>query len=239
MNRPLRRVLVSLLFVVPLLTGGMLTPSIKASQDTELDKRFLQAWNQQPRVTLLAPPGPGKVVIVKFNDWMCPGCKYWYDTLRPVLAQYQRTPGAIKYVEKDWPWNSGCNDAVNRTIPGHEASCFAAAAVRLATEKGKRDQMIEWLYGNQPETPASRQTMPDRVKAKTTEMLGIKDFSAAYAAKLPEIKKDIAEGIAVQIQSTPTYFVNGIRAANPDNTTIALHFLELGIQEELKKKAGK
>ena len=125
---------------------------------------------------------------------------------------------------------------MTQTIPGHEASCFAAAAVRMAAERGKRDQMIDWLYGNQPETQAMRQSMPDRVKAKAIEMLGIKDFPAAYAAKVPEIKKDISEGIAVQIKSTPTYFVNGIRAANPDGTTIALHFLQLGIAEELNRK---
>jgi protein-disulfide isomerase len=222
------------------LVGVALVPVAAATQNAEMDKRFVQAWNQQPRVPLLTPPGPGKVVIVKFNDWMCPGCKYWYDTLKPVLAQYQATPGAIKYVEKDWPWNSSCNGAVTQTIPGHEASCFAAAAVRLAAEDPrKRDQMIEWLYANQPETPAARQTMPDRVKAKAAEMLGIKDFAAAYASKLPEIKKDIAEGISVQIRSTPTYFVNGIRAAGPDGSTIALHFLELGIKEEMGKRGTK
>jgi len=220
---------------------ALTTPSGRAAaksasaQANSSDARFLQAWSQMPRLSLIAPPGPGKVVIVKFNDWMCPGCKYWYDTLKPVLAKYQSTPGAIKYVEKDWPWNSTCNGAVNQTFVGHEASCAAAAAVRLAADKGKREQMIEWLYSNQPETPALRQTMPDRVKAKVAEMLGVKDFAAAYAAKLPDIKKDVSEGIAVQIKSTPTYFINGVRASQPDNSTITLHYMELAIGEELKR----
>ena len=106
MDVRLARVLGSLLMLTAIAAAGKWPAAIASAQNAEVDKRFLQVWNQQPRATLLAPPGPGKVVIVKFNDWMCPGCKYWYDTLKPVLAKYQATPGAIKYVEKDWPWNS-------------------------------------------------------------------------------------------------------------------------------------
>jgi protein-disulfide isomerase len=235
MKLPVTR-LVLVMVCAPLVVAGRLAPGlVLAAQNSDADARFVQAWNQQPRATLIAPPGPGKVVIVKFNDWMCPGCRVWYDTLKPVLAKYQAMPGAIKYVEKDWPWNSSCNGAVQQTFVGHEASCYAAAAVRLAADKGKREQMVEWLYGNQPETQAARDAMPERVKAKVAEMLGVKDFSAAYQSTLPDINKDVAEGISVQIRSTPTYFINGVRAAGSDGGTLPLHYLELGIQEELKK----
>src|SRR5947207_2542384 len=84
---------------------------------SDVDKRFLDMWAQQPRVTLPVTAGGAKVVIVKFNDWMCPGCKVWYQQLKPVLAKYQAaSPGAIKYVEKDWAWNSQCNAVVRQTI---------------------------------------------------------------------------------------------------------------------------
>src|SRR4029077_195265 len=122
-----------------------------AQQD--LDKRFLEMWDKQAHVTLPVAAGGAKVVIVKFNDWMCPGCRIWYQQMKPVLAKYQASsPGAIKYVEKDWPWNSQCNAAVARTFPGHEASCAAAAPVRLAADHGKREEMLEWMYANQPAT---------------------------------------------------------------------------------------
>lgn len=214
-----------------------LAPARSAGQtQEELDKRFLDAWAQQPRVNVGVPAGTAKVVIVKFNDWMCPGCKYWYQQLKPLLAKYQTPPGAVKYVEKDWPWNAQCNAAVTQTIPGHEAACAAAAAVRLAGERGKRDMMAEWLYANQPETPAQRQMMVDRVRAKVDELLGIKDFGPGYNAKLVDIKRDVSDGMAAGIRSTPTYFINGVRAAGPDGSMIPLHYFELAIQHELKKK---
>ena len=122
---------------------------------------------------------------------------------------------------------------------GHEAACDAAVAVRLAADRGKRDLMVSWLYANQPETPAARQTMPDRVKAKTIEMLGIKDYEAAYALTLPAIRKDVSDGQAVGIRGTPTYFINGVRAADEQGGTLPIHFMELAIQYELTKRSGR
>ena len=223
------------LLPVALAAAVMSLTGASRQNQKELDQRFLDFWKQQPRVTLPVPGPAAKVVIVKFNDWMCPGCKFWYEQLKPVMAKYQATPGALKYVEKDWPWNSECNPAV-QTIHGHEASCAAAAAVRLAADRGKRDAMIDWLYANQPETEPERQTMLARVKAKTTEMLGIKGVTAADATKLPEIRKDIDAGVAAHVQSTPTYFINGIRASDPEGRTFQLHYVEVAIQYELSKK---
>jgi protein-disulfide isomerase len=208
-----------------------------AQAQSDPDKRFLEDWDRQPRVTVAVPPGPAaKVVIVKFNDWMCPGCKYWYETLKPVLAKYQATPGAIRYVEKDFPWNVGCHPGLSQTINGHEASCAAAAAVRLAADRGKREAMAEWLYAHQPQSPAQFKPMLDEVKAHASEVLGIKDFVAAYMTKLPDIQKDVSDGVAVKVNSTPTYFINGVRTSGGDGTVIPIHYFELAIQRELQKK---
>jgi protein-disulfide isomerase len=199
----------------------------------DLDKQFLDAWALQPRVNPGAPSAGAKVVVVKYNDWMCPGCKAAYETFKPILDKYQATPGALRYVEKDWPWNTRCNPATDQTFQGHEASCEAAAAVRIAADRGKRDLMVTWLFANQ------EGMTPEKVKAKTIEMLTVKDFAAAYALKLPEIRKDVIDGRAVAIRSTPTYFVNGVRAADQEGRTIPAHYFELAIQYELRKNGGK
>jgi protein-disulfide isomerase len=208
------------------------------SQD-ELDKQFLAAWAQQIRADVRVPAAGAKLVVVKFNDWMCPGCRLAYQEFKPLLAKYQAMPGVLKYVEKDWPWNTACNQAATQTFGGHEASCNAAAVVRLAAGRGKRDLMIDWLFANQPQTMDQRKTMPDRVKAKAMEMLGVTDFAAAYAATLPEVRKDVADGIALNIRSTPTYFINGIRAVGADESTIPGHYFELALRYEYQKNGGR
>src|SRR3970282_1769709 len=109
-----------------------------------------------------------------------------------------------KLVVKDWPWDSSCNFSSPPTFKGHEASCAAAAAARMAQERGKYSEMETWLYGNQLASVS-------KVKAAAAKILGVTDFDREYALKLPDIRRDIADGVALRINSTPTYFINGVR----------------------------
>ena len=220
-----RRVVRFALFSAAMIAAFSAAP--RAQGQAEVDQHFLDAWTKQTHVDLGVPAVAGKVTIVKFNDWMCPGCKSAYETMKPIMAKYQPS---VVYVEKDWPWNTKCNAGTKQTFQGHEASCDAAAAVRLAADKGKREAMVTWLFANQ------EGMTPEKVRAKTVEMLGVKDFAAAYLTKLPDIRKDVATGLAVQLNATPTYFINGIRAADEEGRTIPIHYFELAIQYELKKK---
>ena len=44
------------------------------------------------------------VVIVKFNDYQCPGCGQTYRDYKPVLAKWaKQTPGKVKFITKDYP----------------------------------------------------------------------------------------------------------------------------------------
>ncbi len=123
-------------------------PPKPVSQDME--KLFADAWAQQPRVDLGVPADGAKVVVVKFNDWLCPACKAAEISYKPVFEKYQtEDPGAVKLVIKDWPWNSECNFRVTSTIHGHEGACAAAAAVRMAPDLKSREAMIDWLFTNQ------------------------------------------------------------------------------------------
>ena len=114
-------------------------------------------------------------------------------------------PGAVKYVVKDWPWDTTCNFNAGRTIPGHEAACDAAAAARMARDRGKYDEMAD-LAVREPGCAARR-----RPRRGGHGLLGVTDFDREYALKLPGIRSDIADGGALGIGSTPTYFVNGVQ----------------------------
>ncbi len=196
-------------------------PDAKATQD------FTTAWNAQPRVDLGIPKDGAKVVVVKFNDYQCPGCRETHEWYKPVLAKFQQSnPGAVKYVLKDWPWHSKCN--FNTTTQMHGGACEAAAAVRMARERGKakEDEMENWLWANQAALS------PVTVKAAAERILGTKDFEGDYAKKVADIRRDIADGGALRIQSTPTLFINGVRI----EALMPPQYFELAIQIELGKK---
>ena len=87
----------------------------------------------------------------------------------------------MKYVVKDWPWNTECNFNVPRTICT-QAACEAAAAVRMARDrsKAKDDEMADWLFTNQP----TLTTGADAVQGRGAErILGVTDFDGEYAAQ--------------------------------------------------------
>ncbi len=205
--------------------GEVATQAASAPAPTgDIRQQFANAWHQQPRVDLGIAPDGAKVVIVKFNDFQCGACASAERAYKPVLEKFGAShPGAIKYVVKDWPWDTKCNFNSSRTIPGHEAACDAAAAARMARDRGKYDEMAAWLYANQG-------VRPEAVRETAAKMLGVKDFDREYALKLPEIRSDIADGGVLQIQGTPTYFINGVRV--PGMTP---QYFELAISLELEK----
>jgi protein-disulfide isomerase len=205
-----------------------LPAAMTADQAVSADAQanFAKAWSQQPRVDLGIPANGAKVVIVKFNDFMCPSCRQSEVFYKPVLEKFDKSnPGAVKYVVKDWPWNTSCNFNATSTISGHEAACNAAAAARMARDRGKYDEMVEWLYANQGTTAAAVRSAAERI-------LGVKDFDAEYARKLPDIRRDVADGGVLRINSTPTFFINGVRL--PEGMIPAAYF-ELAISLELKR----
>jgi protein-disulfide isomerase len=195
-----------------------------AAPAADAQQAFADAWAKQPRVDLGIPADGAKVIIVKFNDFECPTCAQFETFYRPVLQKFAAShPGAIKYVVKDYPWDTKCNFNSARTIPGHEAACDAAAAARMARERGKYDEMTTWLYANQG-------ARPDAVRAAAARILGVTDFDREYALQLPAIRADIADGGVLRVSGTPTYFINGVKVP-----LLAAQQFELAITLELQK----
>ena len=198
-------------------------PGPGAGQIAEFEK-WLAA---QPRETVLVPNTEGAaVVIVKFNDYQCPPCRQTYMEYKPILAKWaKQAPGKVKFVTKDFALERECNSVVSADV--HPSACEAAVAVRLAREKGKAEAMEEWIFANQPTLT------PDKVKEGAKEIAGIQDMDARYAATLALVKGDTAQGAQLKVNSTPTFFMNGMRLPG-----LRPEFFDAAIAWELKRVAG-
>ncbi|HSK40406.1 MAG TPA: hypothetical protein VK943_11635 [Arenibaculum sp.] len=73
------------------------------------------------------------------------------------------------------------------------------------------------------------------MKSAAERILGIADFDRQYEQKLPDIRRDIADGGALSIDTTPTLFINGVRIEQ----ILPPAIFEQAIQIELNKPAGK
>jgi len=211
------------------------------SQDIE--SKFADIWAKQERINLGVPAEGAKVVIVKFNDWMCPACKAFQLAYQPVLDKYMAAnPGAIRVIVKDWPWNSTCNFKVTQTFQGHEASCVAAVAVRIARDHGKGEDMVSWIFANQERLAESRSetSAGGEIRAHLQQLVGGNiDFDHEFAVRVTDVRRDVTDGSLLNVSATPTYFVNGIKTTNPEGYNMPAEYFDLAIKLELKRAEAK
>jgi protein-disulfide isomerase len=193
------------------------TETIDPDQLAEFNK-----WiDSQPRVNVPVPANGAQVLIVKFNDYQCPSCRQAYMEYKGIVAKYQNDP-KVRFVTMDFPLDSECN-----TAGIHPAACEAAAAVRMAKAKGKGAEMEEYFFSNQ------EKMTPSWVKDSVRKVANVTDFDAEYPKVLDQVRADAALGRQLDVQGTPTFFVNGIKV-----NALRPVFFEALIEHELKKASA-
>jgi len=176
-----------------------------AEQVTAEDRASLLEWfGQQPRAIVPVDGGGADVVVVKFNDYMCPPCGQTYQTYEPIFDRYEQiAPGRVRLVTKHFPLDPECNANAPNGI--HFASCEAAAAVLLAGPGEPARRLEQWLFANQ------LSLTPEAVREAAASIGGVEDFDGGYAQVLEQIQSDIALGMRLGVGSTPTFYINGVK----------------------------
>jgi protein-disulfide isomerase len=143
------------------------------------------------------------VTIVEYSDFQCPYCAKASHTIeQELLAAY---PGKVRLVHKNFP--------LTQIHPWAQDAAVAAECA-LAQSNDGYWKVYEALFEQQ------RTITPDNLKEKVLEVgalakLDPEVLAACYDTKatLPAVQSDIAEGSALGVNSTPTFFVNGRRVA--------------------------
>jgi protein-disulfide isomerase len=136
------------------------------------------------------------VVIEEFADFQCGACA----ATHPIVKELQATYGSqIKIIFRNYP------------LPMHSKAFDAALAAEAAGLQGKFWEMQNLLFTNQNFWA----TEPDHKKIfeSYAERLGLdlekfkNDMSGAQTKS--RVQEDIKRGMALRVQSTPTFFLNG------------------------------
>ncbi|WP_214322724.1 DsbA family protein [Nonomuraea sediminis] len=139
----------------------------------------------------------GKVTLVEFLDFECEACKAYFPTVEQLRKQYA---GKVTFVARYFP------------IAGHFNAERAARAVEAAARQGKFEPMYQQMYQTQGQW-AEKRVPADAFFRQLAQRLRL-DMAAwdkAYddPATLARVKKDAADGQALGVQGTPTFFLNG------------------------------
>jgi protein-disulfide isomerase len=138
-------------------------------------------------------PEDAPITIVEFSDFQCPFCRRFHDeTYQALLDAY---PGQIRFVYRNLPLTSIHPDAMP-----------AAVASLCANDQGKYWEFHEKLF--------SSETLdePTYIQYATDLELDVDTFTACLSDGSHDefIQQDMDFAINLGIQSTPTFFVNGL-----------------------------
>lgn len=156
-----------------------------------------------------------KVTLVEFGDYQCPACGLAQPIVEQLKAKYQ---GQLNVVFRQFP------------LSMHQHAQAAAEATEAAGAQGKFFEMTNLLYQNQSQWAESPNPVPLFVSYAQSLGLAGSTIQAAvqnqqYAGR---IQRDMADGEALNLSATPSFFVNGGRVQNA-------YSLQAAIEAELKK----
>jgi protein-disulfide isomerase len=142
-------------------------------------------------------PGTEKAQLVEFLDFECESCR----AAEPLVAELKNEYGdRITFVHRYFP------------LPGHRNSATAALAVEAAAQQGKYGQMYAKMFETQPQWGEKQDSQAPLFRTFAQELgLGLAAYDAAVADEKTRerIRKDVADGTALGVTGTPTFFLNG------------------------------
>ena len=139
------------------------------------------------------------VVIELYSDYVCPICYMENIMLHEAVKDFSN----ITIVHHNLPFDKECNPYISVNM--HPNACFMAKGALAAGKQGNYWEMSSLLYENQPTK------MEDMLKL--AEQLGfdkdkfVKDMESDATAK--EIEDELVNANNLDIDSTPTIYING------------------------------
>ena len=143
-----------------------------------------------------------KVLIIEFGDYQCPSCRMFWHDVEPRLKKEYIDTGKAKLVFRDFP-----------IVQIHPEALLASMAVDCAGEQNKyweyHDKVFREQY-NKGDDLVRFKAADLKKWAKDTKLDQAKFDQCLDSEKYKsEVLKDKADGDAVSVQGTPTFFING------------------------------
>lgn len=144
-----------------------------------------------------------RVILVEYSDFQCPACRTYY----PLVSQLvKEIGGEFAFAYRHFP-----------LISIHPNAKPAARAAEAAGLQGQFFAMHDRLFERQDEWANRRN--PDELFLGYAETLGLDaaKFKSDYGSPAVEdrVERDFKEALKLGLNSTPTFFLNGKKIANP------------------------
>ena len=229
-------VLVVLAFAVGILVGYMawgrtpaaaLVPQQPVAQGPSVEQPTAAAPSGTPQYVRYKVPTDGfpsigpadaPITLVEFADFQCPYCRQWeQQTYQPLLQAY---PGKIRFVFRDFPLTSI-----------HPNAMPSAEAAQCANEQGKFWEFHDKLFGSETLSPDVYTQYAQDIGLDMTKFNDC--VSSHKYAKA--IQDDSNFAINLGVNSTPTFFINGLALIGAQPLTAFTNVIDKELAGQIPK----
>ncbi len=183
------------------------TPEQRALQQREAFFQGLitnDRLNPADTLSLIDPSAPtwgpstAPITLVEFLDYDCPFCRESAPIVRQMLEKY---PTRVRLIVRDFPVEEL-----------HPHAVTSAVAAHCAQDEGKYWSYHDQLYAHQDDSGDLR-TEDDYLRYAVNAGLDATVFRSCFEARESEakIQRDLALGVHLGVEGTPTFFLNGVR----------------------------
>jgi predicted DsbA family dithiol-disulfide isomerase len=189
-----RRSVFAARYLARLLRAGLL-PS-------EVEEHYEQRFSDPKRESIDVHDAPlrgdpgAPIAIVEFSDFQCPHCKHTQPALERILEEYPQ----VKLYFKNYP--------ISRA---HPYAQLAAQAALAAGKQGKFWQFHDKLFKGDQE----KEALPDLERYARELKLDIPRWKKDIDGQQDKVLRDRGDGEKVNIDATPTLFINGRKFRGP------------------------
>jgi protein-disulfide isomerase/uncharacterized membrane protein len=177
--------------------------------DLAIDMQFRQWLITQPTIIPMRPneqshgPAEAKTTIVVYGDLTCA----YHASAYMMLERPLKSHPEIRYIFRDFPLDSTCNDLVKQQINGHacEASRLAIAAGQLGGPASYW-KAHDWIVRH-------RGNPGDWTIDKLAQLTGLDPAALERTTNTPQVNGILSANITLAkqagVMASPTIFVNG------------------------------
>ncbi len=172
-------------------------------------------FNSVSKIGTVAEPAPvslddhirggtqAKVVLVEYGDFQCPACGAYEPIVENLLKKHQTD---VQFVFRHFPLSQV-----------HKNSLLAAKISEAASIQGKFWEMHDVIYAHQKDWSESLNAKEIFMGyAKEIGLDTVKMETDLNGTSIEEkITAQYKEGIKIGVNSTPSFFVNGVKIVNP------------------------
>ena len=142
--------------------------------------------------------------LIEYSDFQCPACGSYY----PILKKVSEDLGAkVRFTYRHFP------------LPQHKNAKLAATVAEAAGKQGKFWEMHDLIFQNQSDWSEEKNAAVLFAKYAQDIGLDLARFQTDIASDdiKAKIENDYKSGVKAGVDSTPSFFLNGKKIANPRN----------------------